>query len=112
MGALNYRSFILFVLCVSVSTLIFIGQGVAVIIQQGLSKKAPFGVGYFEISISLICVLVCINIGVFVFCLDLIYLHTKLLFFDFTTFEYIHYKKGRKERLKKLKKGVISKEEF
>jgi len=42
----------------------------------------------------------------------LIYLHIKLMKYDFTTFEYIQYKNDRKERLYKLKKKKITKERF
>jgi hypothetical protein len=53
-----------------------------------------------------------VNCIVILFCISLLKLHIKLLKSDFTTFEYINYNRGRRERLKKLKKNEISQAEF
>jgi len=53
-----------------------------------------------------------INVCIIVFCEELIRLHIKLYFKDFTTFEWINYLKRIKELKKMLMKKEITTDEF
>ena len=76
--------------------------------DKGPSIGLPSAVGTLVIMLVM-CVM---NGIVVIFCLSLVRLHIKLLKWDFTTYEYILYTRGRKERLRKLKRDEISREEF
>lgn len=60
----------------------------------------------FEMCLMIVSGTICFGI------ILLLKLHYKLTKYDFTTYEYILYSEGRKERLKRLKKKYITQEQF
>lgn len=62
--------------------------------------------------VILILTLITISSAIFIGIVLLIYLHIKLTKYDFTTYEYIHYKIDRKDRLYRLRHKTMTKERF
>ena len=60
----------------------------------------------------IVTLLIGINICVLVFTTTLIYFHYKLYKLDLTAYEFLIYKRDRKERLSYLRDGIITQEEF
>ena len=119
-GAKNYREFILLIVSLFLQTLIQIivtfSWFLAAIIkpdlvEEGLERVYSEKVNHILIAILAIFFLI-LNFWVIIFTSSLLLLHIKLYTIDFTAYEYLLYQRDRKERLKELKSGTITQQEF